>query len=201
MILKLIKLLIRSFQIAFILSVFTAIFLMSSIYHYSFEREDVSADAAIVLGAAVWKNAPSPVFRERINHALNLYTQGKVKYLIFTGGLSDGEKFAESKVAMNYAVKKGISDKAIFIESVSKITFENLKEAKKIMGEHQLRNVLIVSDPLHMKRSMTMANDLGLVAYTSPTPTTRYKTWKTKLEMLIRETYYFMGYYISQSIS
>ena len=55
---------------------------------YSF-RNTVSnepADAAIVLGAAVWGNDLSPVFKERINHALELRRTGKVRKIIFTGG-------------------------------------------------------------------------------------------------------------------
>ncbi len=187
-------LVIRLILIGLVISSFAVLYQMFSIYNYSLEREDVSSDAAVVLGAAVWKNAPSPVFKERINHAVNLYKNGKVKYLIFTGGLGKGERFTESEVAMSYATKNGIPYQAIFIETVSKITFENLKEAKKIMHKQQIHSVLIVSDPLHMKRAMTMAKDLAIKAYSSPTPTSRYKTWKTKLELLSRETYYFIGY-------
>lgn len=44
------------------------------------------ADAAVVLGAAAWGNKPSPVFRERIAHGIDLYRNGTVGKLIFTGG-------------------------------------------------------------------------------------------------------------------
>jgi vancomycin permeability regulator SanA len=47
------------------------------IYTYGNNVVDVKADAAIVLGAAVWGNEVSPVFRERINHAIDLYRSGK----------------------------------------------------------------------------------------------------------------------------
>ncbi len=49
------------------------------------------ADAAVVLGAAVWNDEPSPLFRERLNHALNLYAGGRVETLIFTGGVGIGQ--------------------------------------------------------------------------------------------------------------
>lgn len=42
-------------------------------YLYGSSTNNIKADAAIVLGAAVWGEEPSPVFRERINHAINLY--------------------------------------------------------------------------------------------------------------------------------
>nr|WP_313889979.1 MULTISPECIES: hypothetical protein [Nostoc] len=40
---------------------------------------------AIVLGAAVWGEELSPVFKERINHVINLYKYVDVSPIIFTG--------------------------------------------------------------------------------------------------------------------
>ena len=57
------------------------------------------ADAAVVLGAAAWGNKPSPVFRERINHALTLYQTGRVKKIIFTGGTPKAGFATEAEVA------------------------------------------------------------------------------------------------------
>lgn len=44
------------------------------IYQYSFVRDSLPADAAIVLGTEIWGDQPSPVFRERINHAIETVT-------------------------------------------------------------------------------------------------------------------------------
>ena len=43
------------------------------IWSFQEVREEATADAAIVLGAAVWGGDPSPVFAERIRHAIELY--------------------------------------------------------------------------------------------------------------------------------
>jgi uncharacterized SAM-binding protein YcdF (DUF218 family) len=40
------------------------------------------------------------------------------------------------------------------------------------MSEQGFNTALIVSDPLHMKRAMLYVNNLGITAYSSPTPTT-----------------------------
>jgi uncharacterized SAM-binding protein YcdF (DUF218 family) len=174
---------------------------MVSIYQYSFETEDINTDVAIVLGAAIWKDSPSPVFRERINHAINLYKDKKVKYLIFTGGVGAGEKLAESEVAKSYAIKNCIPENVIFIETSSKITFENLEEAKKLMHKMGVATVLIVSDPIHMKRAMAIAKSQGMIAHPSPTPTSRYKSWPTKFEFLASETYYYVGHLIRELLT
>jgi len=77
---------------------------------------DVKADAAIVLGAAVWGNEVSPVFRERINHAFDLYRTGKVRKIIFTGGQGNRDELTEAAEARQYAIKNGIPEKDILIE-------------------------------------------------------------------------------------
>lgn len=55
-------------------------------------------------------------------------------------------------------------------------------------------SAIIVSDPLHMKRAMLMAKDCGIEAYSSPTPTTRYRTLRSKLPFLAREEFFYIGY-------
>jgi uncharacterized SAM-binding protein YcdF (DUF218 family) len=164
------------------------------IYRYSNASSDGPADAAIVLGAAVWGARVSPVFKERINHGVDLYRNGKVKKLIFTGGQGNSDEPTESSAARDYALQLGIPAGDILIEEKSHTTYENILYAKQVAEAHGLRKVLIVSDPLHMKRAVAMASDVGLVAEPSPTPSTRYQGLKSQAGLLAHETYYYMGY-------
>lgn len=161
---------------------------------YSFHDETREADSAIVLGATAWGDRLSPVFRERINHGIHLYHEGIVDTLIFTGGKRSEEDLAESEVAKRYAIKRGVADEDILIETRSSITEENLEYALQVSRKKQLTSFLIVSDPLHMKRAVTMARDMGMEAYSSPTPTSAYKSYKTKLPFFIRELFFYLGY-------
>jgi uncharacterized SAM-binding protein YcdF (DUF218 family) len=151
---------------------------------------DAAGDAAVVLGAAVYREQPSPVFRERINHGIDLYFQGQVDALIFTGGVGSGDILAESEAARNYAVAAGVPQEDIWIETVSGNTFENLVQAQAIAEEQGFSNLVIVSDPLHMSRALEYAGRLGLDAVPSPTPTTRYQSWEPKLSFFLREVYF-----------
>jgi uncharacterized SAM-binding protein YcdF (DUF218 family) len=54
--------------------------------------------------------------------------------------------------------------------------------------------VLVVSDPLHMRRAVRMATDLGLDAHPSPTPTSRYQSLGTQIPMLAREVWFTLNY-------
>lgn len=179
-------------------AIITIGYLAASIYFYNNNISTVQADAAIILGAAVWEKEPSPVFRERINHGINLYKNQKVDKIIFTGGQGDSNESAEALVARDYAIQHGVSELDILTETQSKTTYQNLYNAKQVAKNYNFNNFLIVSDPLHMKRSVLMAQNLGMNAYPSPTPTTRYKSLNSQLPFLVRETYFYIHYLVSR---
>ncbi|WP_430540069.1 YdcF family protein [Pseudoxanthomonas mexicana] len=157
------------------------------------QRDDARpADAIIVLGAAAYDAKPSPVFEERIRHGIDLYKRGLAPKLIFTGGYGGvGARFSESQVARRYALRQGVPDKAILIESLSRNTHDNLRQASLLMQQHQLHDVIVVSDPLHMARALRISRDLGIRAVGSPTPTSRFRTFATRWRFLLQEVYFF----------
>ena len=169
-----------------------------SIVSFSEKDETRQADAAVVLGASVYDNSPSPVFRERIDHAVDLYNDGYVNAIIMTGGVGEGNIRSEADIAREYAEQQGVPAEVIFKEEESSITAGNLEMARQVMSEKGFNTALIVSDPLHMKRAMMYADDLGMKAYSSPTPTSLYRSWKTKLPFLFREEFFYIGYRLTR---
>ncbi|WP_334179685.1 YdcF family protein [Pseudoxanthomonas sp.] len=157
------------------------------------QRDDaVPADAIIVLGAAAYDAKPSPVFEERIRHGIDLYKRGLAPTLIFTGGYGGtGARFSESQVARRYAMREGVPAKAILIESLSRNTHDNLRQARVLMQQHKLHTVIIVSDPLHMARALRISRDLGIRSVGSPTPTSRFRSFATRWRFLLQEVYFF----------
>lgn len=169
---------------------------------YGRQHDDAPADVAIVLGAAVRDTVPTPVFAARIDHAVELYRQGRVTRLVFTGGTGDGDRLAESEAARLHAVRAGVPDGRIAVETRSTITYENLVEARALLSASERRaRVLIVSDPLHMRRAITMARDLGLDAHPAPTPGTRYRTWRSKAPFLAREVWFHTLYLLHRPLA
>jgi uncharacterized SAM-binding protein YcdF (DUF218 family) len=171
-----------------------------SIWRYASVDEKQPADTAIVLGAGTAGGEISPVFRERIHHGIWLYQNGYVDALIFTGGIGEGNGRSDAWVAGQYAIEQGVPEADILLEEKSTITQENIANAKKIMDEKGYRTAIIVSDPLHMKRAMLMARDYGIEAYSSPTPTSRYISLKTKIPFLAREEFFYIGYKVYRMI-
>lgn len=152
------------------------------------------ADTAVVLGAAVVGDEPTPVFAARIDHAIDLYREGMVDIIIFTGARSPEDELSEAEAARRYALARGVPADAILTEEASRITSENIANAAQIMRQHDLVSALVVSDPPHMLRSVRMARDAGIDAASSPTPTSRYQTLATQLPFIARETVLYLGY-------
>ena len=164
------------------------------IYFFSKKDQKCTADAAIILGAATYNGTMSPVYRERVNHGITLYKEGYVDKLIVTGGMGNGNDESDAETAKQYAISQGVPESDILTEETSTITQENLVNAKVIMEEKGYVTAILVSDPLHMRRSMLLAKDAGITAYSSPTPTSRYVSLKTQIPFIARETFYYIGY-------
>lgn len=183
--------------IAAVLLLLAVLFLLLTaveIIRFGNKDEKTAADIAIILGAGTSDAGVSPVYRERIKHGIWLYENDYVDYLLFTGGLGEGNRHSDAFAAREYAISSSVPEEAIFIEESSTITEENLENAKRIMEAQSLDTAIIVSDPLHMKRAMRMAKDYGITAYSSPTPTSMYRSLKTKAGFLIREEFFYIGY-------
>ncbi len=60
------------------------------------------------------------------------------------------------------------------------------------MKNQGFTSALLVSDPYHMKRSIAMCNLMEIEVL--PSPTTMYRTPKTKCMFLFRETFYYWVY-------
>ena len=154
------------------------------------EPADARADAALVLGAAVMGETPSPVFAARIDHAVQLYREGRVQKIVFTGGRSSEDGLSEAEAASRYAQAAGVPAGAIVLEDRSRTTRRNLANAAPILRREGIGSVLLVSDPLHLRRALAMARAEGIEAGASATPTSRYRSLSTRLPFLAREVFF-----------
>jgi uncharacterized SAM-binding protein YcdF (DUF218 family) len=165
------------------------------IWRYGEARDTAPANVAVVLGAAVLDDRPSLVLVERLRHAQALYQDGVVSHILVTGGRSPEDTLSEAEASRNWLEQHGVSADAIVLEDRSRTTIENIAFSKPIIAEAGLGRALIVSDPLHMRRALLIADRIGLEAGPSPTRTSRYQSWGTTLPFLGREVW-FIGQYL-----
>jgi uncharacterized SAM-binding protein YcdF (DUF218 family) len=171
------------------------------IVSYGYSSFDAHADAAVVLGAAAWGQKPSPVYRERLAEAIALYKSGRVRYLVFTGGTPEAGYPAEGEVGRRFAIENAVPPEAILVETTSRTTWQNLLNAKELLESNGIRTVLLVSDPLHMRRAMAMASSLGLQAAPAPTSSSRFQSLASRAEFLWRETWRYIDYLLLPNTS
>ncbi|MFK7803897.1 MAG: YdcF family protein [Anaerolineae bacterium] len=182
------KILSKLLLIFIVGSVVIPSFLMWRVVTFAEQDQAQPADAAIVLGAGVFRGRPSPILRARIDHAIKLYEAGTVKKIIFTGGIGRNDSISEAEASALYAIGRGVSADDVFLEDKSTSTIENLRFAAEIGESAGFENYLIVSTPYHMLRATWIASDIGLDAVSSPTRTVRWISDRTQNRALIQET-------------
>jgi uncharacterized SAM-binding protein YcdF (DUF218 family) len=129
------------------------------------------AAAIVVLGAAQYDGRPSPVFKARLDHALDLYRAGVAPFLVMTGGNAAGDWTTEAAVAREFAIAQGVPPAAILLEDRGRNTVESLRAVAALLREHGVTDVVFVSDRTHMLRVLRIARDEGITAWGSPTDT------------------------------
>ncbi|WP_017664077.1 YdcF family protein [Porphyrobacter sp. AAP82] len=153
-------------------------------------------ETAIVLGAAVIGDTPSPVFAARLDHAAALYREGRAVRILVTGGRSGEDRLSEAAAGAAFLEARGVPRAAILIEDRSRTTRQNLANAAVVLGPMRTKPVLIVSDPLHLRRAMAMAAAEGFDARPAPTPATRYRSLGTQIPFLAREVWFMHVFWL-----
>jgi uncharacterized SAM-binding protein YcdF (DUF218 family) len=148
-------------------SVYTVALVMVLVVSQEDQRRP--ADAIVVLGAAQYNGRPSPVFRARLDHALQLYREGLAPRLLVTGGVGRGDTMSEATVARHYLLNRKVSPTAIVSQPQGRSTEASMTAVAGWLQAAHLRRVILVSDPFHMFRLRLEARRTGLEAYTSPT--------------------------------
>jgi uncharacterized SAM-binding protein YcdF (DUF218 family) len=128
------------------------------------------ADVILVLGAAEYRGRPSPVFKARLDHALELYRRGLAPRLLTTGGAGGDPVFTEGGVGRAYLVSNGVPSEAIIVEPEAESTVQSTAAAAEIMRRMGLGSCILVSDGYHIFRAKRMLATQGFRVYGSPRP-------------------------------
>ncbi len=124
----------------------------------------------IVMGAAQWDGVPSPVFKKRLDHAVELYDRGLADAIVVTGGKQVGDRVTQGQAAATYLRQQGVPEDAIEVEVDGTNSYEELSAAALIVSNAgRAPDVLIVTDPYHAKRVSQIASEVGMHASVSPT--------------------------------
>lgn len=148
---------------------------------------------AIVLGAAVWADGPSPTLRRRVMAAAALWHEGAVTHVICAGGLGRHPP-TEAEVMRDILRGAGVPEGAILIEDRSTTTEENIGFALPLLGGLGARQVIVVTDWYHAPRARMTARRMGLEA-ASRSPSLRGARWRVQLRQALREVPALVAYW------
>ncbi len=144
------------------------VYVFLSVERQSARDEAQPADIILVLGAAEYRGRPSPVFRARLEHALDLFRRGVAPRIMTTGGAGGDPVFTEGGVGRAYLIGRGVPSEAIVVETEGDSTVYSTALAGEIMRRMGLSSVVVVSDGYHVFRVKKMLEASGLKAYGSP---------------------------------
>jgi vancomycin permeability regulator SanA len=117
---------------------------------------------AVVFGAGLLRDGtPSPVLRDRVTTAVDLYKLGKIEKILMSGD-NRLDNYNEPVSMTEYAHKLGVPTKDIVLDFEGQSTFETCSRLRILFGQDQ---VLLVTQSFHLPRSIFICNQLGLKAF------------------------------------
>jgi len=114
---------------------------------------------AVVFSAGVYADGtPSPMLADRVNGAVELYRQGKIRKLLMTGDNST-QNYDEVSTMKRYAIAQGVSEKDITLDYAGFSTYESCYRAKEIFG---VTHAVLVTQRYHLPRAIYTCRQLGI---------------------------------------
>jgi len=122
------------------------------------QQEVSNKPVAIVFGAGLWwDGSPTPVLRDRVQAAADLYFNGKVKRLLMSGTTIG--TYNEPRAMRNYAMSLGIPNEVIVQDYGGLRTYDTCYRALHIYG---VKQAILVTQNFHLPRALYLCNALGL---------------------------------------
>jgi SanA protein len=115
---------------------------------------------AIVFGAGLSRSGrPTPILRDRVETAAQLYLAGKVEKLLMSGSGSATRN--EPEAMREYALSLGVPSEAILLDDGGLRTYDTCLRARDVFG---LTSATLVTQGWHLPRALFLCNALGVRA-------------------------------------
>ena len=153
-----------------------------------------NGDVIVILGAAQLDGRPGEVLEARLTEAKRIYELGLASKIITVGAGAPGDRTTEAAAGKFWLMSNGIKSINITSLEVGRDTWVSTENYVKFMRIKDMKDVIIVTDPFHCRRSMTMANDLGVVSSCSPVKSGPNSLENSGIRYLIREAGAYLAY-------
>lgn len=114
---------------------------------------------AIVFGAGLTRDGlPTPVLRDRVKAAADLYFEGKVQKLLMSGD-NRFENYNEPQAMWEYAIQLGVPSEDIVQDFAGRRTYDTCYRARHIFG---VENAILVTQRFHLPRALYLCKNIGI---------------------------------------
>jgi SanA protein len=125
----------------------------------------------IVFGAGLSRSGtPSPVLRDRIETAAELYAAGKIEKILMSGD-NRFVSYNEPGAMRSYALELGVPDEDIVLDFAGRRTYDTCYRARHIFG---VRQAILITQSFHMPRAVYLCNHLDVTSVGVPADIRRY---------------------------
>ena len=152
------------------------------------------SDVIVVLGAAQFNGRPSSALRARLVEAERIFSLGYAPVVITVGAGAPGDRTTEAASSKAWLISHGISAGAVMAIPQGRDTLVSTQAYIGEMKRRGFHSVIIVTDPYHCLRAVTMAKDLGAKSFCSPVRTGANSLVHANFHYLIRETGAYLAY-------
>jgi vancomycin permeability regulator SanA len=131
-----------------------------------------TGQVAIVFGAGLyWDGSPSPVLRDRIATAADLYFSGKVEKLLMSGD-NTSPSHNEPAAMQDFAIGLGIPEEDIVLDYAGRRTYDTCYRAREIFN---ISSAILVTQGFHLPRALYTCNTLGVSVIGVPADLRQYR--------------------------
>lgn len=136
------------------------------------------APVALVFGAGLAPGAvPSPVLAQRLDMAIALWREGKVRSLLVSG--DEVKPFHhETRAMRRYLLERGVPPEAIQGDEAGLSTYDSCLRARTVFGARQ---AVLVTQRFHLSRALFIANSVGIDAWGVAADEGRPTPWRYTL--------------------
>jgi uncharacterized SAM-binding protein YcdF (DUF218 family) len=152
------------------------------------------ADVIVVLGTAQLNGKPGEALKARLIEAKRIYDLGYAPTIITVGGGAPGDRTTEAASGKYWLRANGVPSKKVIAIPEGRDTLVSTKAYAAVMKKRYVSDVIIVTDPFHCRRAMTMANDQGVVSTCSPVQTGPNNIANSGYRYLLREAGAYLIY-------
>lgn len=152
--------------------------------------EDIKdIDCIVVLGAGVWGDKPSPVLKDRLDKAIELYMNGVSNKIIVSGDHGKND-YDEVNIMKQYLIENNIPSTNIFMDHAGFSTYDTIYRMKEIFD---VEKMVIISQEYHLYRALYISKELGIDAYGISALKIKYsgQTKRELREVLARDKDFF----------